>query len=185
VASDETMTASVAGRYASALFDLATEQQSVVAVEADLGRFEAMIAESDDLRSFVRSPVLSAEDQMRALAALLPRAGIEGITANFVLLVARNRRLFVVPDMIRVFRALAARARGEVNAEVVSAQPLSEAHLGALEARLRAMAGKTVVIATRVDPSLLGGLVVKIGSRMIDTSLKTKLASLGAVLKAG
>lgn len=183
MANDETMTASVAGRYASALFDLALEQGAVVGVEADLNTFDRMLTESAELRSFVRSPILSSDDQVRALGAILGRAGVGGITSNFLQLVARNRRLFVVGDMVKTFRVLAARSRGEVSAEVTSAIPLSDAQSATLKAELKAMAGKDVVVSAKVDPSLLGGLVVKMGSRMIDSSLKTKLSSLGAVLK--
>jgi len=184
VATDETMTASVAGRYASALFDLAKEQNSVAAVEADLATFDGLLRASDDLKALVRSPVISANDQEKALAAVLAHANIAGTVANFLGLVAKNRRLFVVSDMIRDFRQIAAKARGEVSAEVTSAQPLTEAQMVALKTTLKASAGRDVVLAAKVDPSLLGGLVVKIGSRMIDSSLKTKLANLSAALKA-
>jgi F-type H+-transporting ATPase subunit delta len=185
VATDETMTASVAGRYASALFDLAKEQNAVALVEADLGKFDSMLAMSEDLRNLVHSPVVSATEQGKALAAVLAKAGVGGTTANFVALVAKNRRLFVIPQMIANFRTLAAKARGEVTAEVTSAQPLTDAQTAALKESLRATAGNNVILATKVDPSLLGGLVVKIGSRMIDSSLKTKLANLSVALKAG
>jgi F-type H+-transporting ATPase subunit delta len=179
------MTASVAGRYASALFDLAKEQNVVSAVEADLEKFDTLLGVSEDLRNLVRSPVVSAGEQGKALAAVLAKAGITGTTANFVALVAKNRRLFVVSDMIRNFRTLAAKARGEVTAEVTSALPLSEAQTAALKETLKSTAGKNVMLATKVDPSLIGGLIVKIGSRMIDSSLKTKLANLSVALKAG
>ena len=185
MATDETMTASVAGRYASALFDLAKEQNGVEAVEADLAKFDGLLSMSDDLRNLVRSPVVSAGDQGKALAAVLSKAGISGTTANFVALVAKNRRLFVIPEMIRNFRTLAAKARGEVTAEVTSAHPLTDAQTTALKETLRSTAGNNVVLATQVDPSLIGGLIVKIGSRMIDSSLKTKLANLSVALKAG
>jgi F-type H+-transporting ATPase subunit delta len=185
VATDETMTASVAGRYASALFDLANEQNNVAAVEADLKRFGSLLDMSDDLRNLVRSPVTSSDEQGKALAAVLAKAGIGGITANFVALVSKNRRLFVIPEMISNFGLLAAKSRGEVTAEVTSAQPLSDAQTQALKETLRASGGKNVILATKVDPSLIGGLVVKIGSRMIDSSLKTKLANLSVALKAG
>lgn len=184
MATDETMTASVAGRYASALFDLASEQNSVAAVEADLKRFDGLLGISEDLRNLVRSPLASSDDQGRALAAVLAKAGIGGITANFVALVAKNRRLFVIPEMIANFSKLAANARGEIAAEVTSAQPLTDAQTQALRETLRASAGKDVILAAKVDPSLIGGLVVKIGSRMIDSSLKTKLANLSVALKA-
>ena len=185
MATDETMTASVAGRYASALFDLAKEQNAVAAVEADLGKFDALLGMSEDLRNLVQSPVVSATEQGKALAAVLAKAGIGGTTANFVALVAKNRRLFVIPQMIANFRTLAAKARGEVTAEVTSAQPLTDAQTAALKESLRASAGNNIILATKVDVSLLGGLVVKIGSRMIDSSLKTKLANLSVALKAG
>ena len=184
MAKDETMTASVAGRYASALFDLASEQKSVAAVEADLKRFDGLLSLSEDLRNLVRSPLTSSDDQGRALAAVLAQAGIGGITANFVALVAKNRRLFVIPEMIANFSKLAANARGEIAAEVTSAQPLTDSQTQALRETLRASAGKDVILAAKVDPSLIGGLVVKIGSRMIDSSLKTKLANLSVALKA-
>lgn len=178
------MTASVAGRYASALFNLATEQNSVAAVEADLKRFDGLLAMSEDLRTLVRSPVASSDDQSKALAAVLAKTGIGGIAANFIALAAQNRRLFVLPEMIANFSKLAADARGEVAAEVTSAQPLTDAQTAALKETLRASAGRDVILAAKVDPSLIGGLIVKIGSRMIDSSLKTKLANLSVALKA-
>jgi F-type H+-transporting ATPase subunit delta len=179
------MTASVAGRYASALFDLAKDQNAVAAVEADLSTFSAMLDMSQDLRSVIKSPVIGADEQGKALSAVLAKAGIGGMAANFIQLVARNRRLFVIPEMIKNFSALAAKDRGEVTAEVTSAMPLTEAQTAALKATLKASASKDVVLAAKVDPSLLGGLIVKIGSRMIDSSLKTKLAGLSIALKAG
>ena len=184
MATDETMTASVAGRYASALFDLAKDQNAVAAVEADLASFESLLAMSPDLGVLVRSPVISSIDQGKALAAVLAKAGIGGIAANFIQLVTRNRRLFVVADMIKNFRELAAKARGEVTAEVTSALPLNEAQTATLKEAPKAQAGQNVVLATNVDPSLLGGLIVKIGSRMIDSSLKTKLSGLSLALKS-
>ena len=185
MATDETMTASVAGRYASALFDLAKEQNAVAAVEADLGKFSAMLDMSEDLHALIKSPVISSGDQGKALTAILAKAGIAGAAGNFIQLVARNRRLFVLPEMIKNFRSLAAKARGEVSAEVTSAMALTEAQTAALKETLKASAGKDVTLVAKVDPSLLGGLVVKIGSRMIDSSLKTKLAGLRVALKAG
>lgn len=175
--------AGVAGRYASALFELANETNSLSAVEADLGKFEALMAMSEDLRRMVRSPVFSADDQTRAIGAVVEKAGIGGLTANFFKLIASNRRLFAAGDMIAAFRALSAKARGEVTAEVTSAVALNDAQIAQLKETLKASVGKDVQLATRVDPSLLGGLVVKIGSRMIDSSLKTKLSGLRTVLK--
>jgi F-type H+-transporting ATPase subunit delta len=176
--------ASVAGRYASALFELAKDEQKIDEVEKDLKTFQALYDESEDLRRMVRSPVIASDDQSRALDALLTKAGVGGLTGNFFKLIARNRRLFSAADMVRAFRALAARARGEVSAEVASAHPLSDAQTAELKAALKATVGKDVTLSTRVDPSLLGGLVVKIGSRMIDSSLKTKLASLKVAMSA-
>lgn len=183
MATDNPIMASMAGRYATALFDLAGEQRQMVEVEADLVKFEQLLDLSDDLRRLVKSPVFSADDQTKAIGAVLDKAGIGGLTANFFRLIARNRRLFAAPDMIKAFRSLAARARGEVQAEVVSAQALSDQQMQQLKDSLRASVGKDVQITAKVDPALLGGLVVKIGSRMIDSSLRTKLNSLKNAMK--
>jgi F-type H+-transporting ATPase subunit delta len=183
VASDDPMMASMAGRYAVALFELAKDQKKFEQVERDLGTFQAMIDGSAEMRRLVLSPVISAEDQSKALASILQMEGISGLTANFLNLLARNRRLFAVSDMIKSFRALLSRERGEVNADVASAHPLSEGQLQQLSDTLRTSIGKNVRIDTRVDPNLLGGLVVKIGSRMIDSSLRTKLNNLKVVMK--
>jgi F-type H+-transporting ATPase subunit delta len=184
VATEEPMMAGVAGRYASALFELATEQGQIADVASNLGKFQAMIDDSPDLARLVRSPVFSADDQLKAITAIVEKAEIGGLAGNFLQLIARNRRLFAAPEMIKSFRSLAARARGEVDAEVVSAIPLTQSQLDALKDTLRATtAGKAVNLDARVDPSLLGGLVVKIGSRMVDTSLRTKLNSLKTRMK--
>lgn len=183
MASDEPIMASVAGRYASALYELASEQRQVAEVERSLVDFQGLIDQSADLRRLIRSPVFSAEEQIRAIAAILASVGIGGLAGNFLLLAARNRRLFAVPDMIESFRVLTARARGEVQAEVASAIALGEAQMQALRATLEAAVGKRVQITSKVDPSLLGGLVVKVGSRMIDNSLRTKLDSLKIAMK--
>lgn len=175
--------ASVAGRYAAALFDLASESGQQAAVEADLTRFQSMLADSQDLNRLVRSPVFSAEDQSRALKAILDKAGIAGLTANFFGLIARNRRLFAAPEMIAAYRMLAAKARGEVDAEVTSASPLNDAQVALLKETLKAAVGKDVQLNALVDPSILGGLVVKIGSRMVDSSIRSKLNSLKTRMK--
>ena len=177
------MMASMAGRYAAALFELAKEERQLPQVEADLKAFQAMLDASADLRRLVRSPVISAEDQAKALTAILGRAGVSGLTANFFKLIARNRRLFAAADMIRDFRALLARERGEVSADVASAHTLTPEQLNALKDALRVQIGKDVQVNTRVDPNLLGGLVVKVGSRMIDSSLRTKLDNLKVAMK--
>ena len=173
----------VAERYASAIFDLATEQSAVQSVESDLRSLQAMIEESEDLRRLVESPVFSAEEQEAAIGAVADRAGIRGLTGNFLRLVARNRRLFALPGMIRAFREMAARQRGEVAADVTSAHPLSASQVEDLKAALRDKLGKIVSLQVAVDPSLLGGLVVKVGSRMIDTSLRTRLMTIRTQLK--
>ena len=183
VASDDPMMASMAGRYAVALFELAKDQKQLEQVERDLGIFQAMIDGSAEMRRLVLSPVISADDQSKALASVLQMEGISGLTANFLNLIARNRRLFAVSDMIKSFRALLSRERGEVNADVASAHPLTQEQLQQLSDTLRTSIGKNVRIDTRVDPNLLGGLVVKIGSRMIDSSLRTKLNNLKVVMK--
>jgi F-type H+-transporting ATPase subunit delta len=183
VTTDEPMMASMAGRYAAALFDLAKEEGQLPRVEGDLKAFQAMLDESADLRRLIRSPVISAEDQSEALDAVLAKAGVSPLTVNFFRLIARNRRLFAVADMIRDFRALLARERGEVSADVASAHPLTAEQLSALKEALRMQIGKEVQVNTRVDPGLLGGLVVKVGSRMIDSSLRTKLNNLKVAMK--
>jgi F-type H+-transporting ATPase subunit delta len=176
--------ASVAGRYASALFELATDEGKVAEVEADLAKFQALGDESADFVRMIRSPVISSEDQEKALGTVLAKAGVGALTVNFFKLLAKNRRLFAAADVVRDFQSLAARARGEVRAEVTAASPLSDAHAANLKAALKASVGKDVTLIQKVDPSLLGGLVVKIGSRMVDSSLKTKLESMKFALKS-
>jgi F-type H+-transporting ATPase subunit delta len=183
VADSTSRISGVAQRYANALFELALEQKSLAEVEKDLARFSSLLAESSDLARLVRSPVFSAEEQTRAVAAVLDKAGIGGLVASFVKVAAGNRRLFVVPDIITGFRRLAAKHRGEVSADVTSAEPLSDKHVADLKAALKSSLGKDVALQTAVDPSLIGGLIVKVGSRMIDGSLKTKLNSLKLAMK--
>ena len=142
-----------------------------------------MLAGSADLKRLIESPVFAAEDQERAISAIVDKAKITGLAANFLRVVARNRRLFAVPGMIRAFRKIAAEHRGEASAEVTSAHALSAAQQAELKATLKSVAGKDVTFNVTVDPSLLGGLIVKMGSRQIDTSLKTKLNSLKLALK--
>ncbi|WP_082733744.1 F0F1 ATP synthase subunit delta [Polycladidibacter hongkongensis] len=173
----------VALRYASALIDLAEEQGALAEVETGLNQLEALLKESEDLDRLVKSPVFSAEVQTKAISAIMDKAGITGLTANFVKLVATNRRLFAIASMIAGFRAQLAARRGEVTAEVTSASELSGEHIAALKEALNASTGKNVNIAAKVDPSLIGGLIVKIGSRMVDTSLRTKLNSLKFAMK--
>ena len=172
------------GRYASALFELAKEQGSVEQIETDLKGLESLLNESEDLRRLVASPVFAAEDQGRALSALLEKVGISGLTANFLQVITRNRRLFAVPQMIKIFVELAAESRGEVTAEVTTAQQLTDELAAELKQTLKNAVGKDVKLDARVDPAILGGLIVKVGSRMIDSSLRTKLTAMKVGLKA-
>jgi F-type H+-transporting ATPase subunit delta len=183
VATDEPLMASVAGRYASALFELAREDGKVAEVEGDLATFQALCDESADFVQMIRSPVISSDDQEKALASVLAKVGVGMLTVNFFKLLAKNRRLFAASDIVRDFQSLAARARGEVRAEVTAATPLSEAQVANLKAALKSSVGKDVTLVQRVDPVILGGLIVKMGSRMVDSSLKTKLESMKIALK--
>ena len=175
--------ATVAGRYANALFELSAEVNLLPAVEADLGRFADMVAESADLARLVKTPVYSASEQAGAVGAVLDRAGIGGLVSNFIRVVAGNRRLFLMPAIIAIFRIMLATHRSEVAAEVTSAEPLSDRHVAALKAALKDSIGKDVALHTQVDPALIGGLIVKVGSRMMDGSLRTKLNSLKLAMK--
>ncbi|SHO59772.1 ATP synthase F1 subcomplex delta subunit [Pseudoxanthobacter soli DSM 19599] len=179
----DSLVSGVARRYATALFELASEAGAIEATEAGLNQFMALVDESADLRRLIESPVFSSDEQVAGVTAVLGAAGIGGIAANFIKLVARNRRLFLAPSMVRAYRALTAAARGETVAEVTSAEPLSSSHVEALKAALGEATGRKIILETSVDPALIGGLVVKLGSRMIDTSLRTKLNSLKLAMK--
>ncbi len=184
MAGEDHIVPGMAGRYATALFDLALEQKALDAVRQDLDRFDALIAESPDLARLVRSPVFGAEEQLKALSAILDKAGIKGIAANFLRVITTNRRLFAVRDMIRGFRALLARHRGEVTAQVTVAEQLSEKNRDALKSALKSVTGgKDIDLAVDVEPGIIGGLIVKIGSRMIDSSLRTKLNAIKFAMK--
>jgi F-type H+-transporting ATPase subunit delta len=174
----------VAGRYALALFSLATESRDTDGVAAALATFDRLIAESPDLQRLVRSPVFSAAEQLKGLTPILERAGIAGVAANFIKLVAAKRRLFAIRDMIAQYGKLNDAFRGVTRAEVTSAVPLSDANVAALKDSLRAVSGgKDVELTAKVDPSIIGGLVVKLGSRMVDGSLKTKLNAIRTRMK--
>jgi F-type H+-transporting ATPase subunit delta len=183
VAGENPIISGMAGRYATALFELALESNAVDSIETDLQRFDELLAESADLTRLVRSPVFTAEVQARALAAVLERAGVEGLAARFLMVVAANRRLFAVRDIVRAYAALVTRHRGEVAAEVTVAEPLSAGRLAEIKDTLDAVTGKDVKVAVEIDPSIIGGLVVKLGSRMVDSSLRAKLNSLKHVMK--
>ena len=175
----------VAQRYASALFELAQSENKVDAVERDLEAFSEMLKGSDDLKRLVRSPVFSADEQFQAISRIVDKAGMTGIAGNFIKVVGRNRRLFAVPDMIRAFRRLAADHRGETSAEVTVAHELSAAQRKELASTLKGIVGKDVALDVSVDETLLGGMIVKVGSRQIDTSLRTRLLNMKQALKAG
>jgi F-type H+-transporting ATPase subunit delta len=173
----------LAGRYAVALFQLAEEQNTLDAVADDLHNLRRLIEESADLERLIRSPVLSRDEQARGLGAIGDRAGFDQLTKRFLGLLAHKRRLFALPEVIDAYDALVAEHKGEVAGEVVSAVPLSAAQLQSVQQHLSAAAGQTVKLATAVDPNLLGGLVVRVGSRMIDASIRSKLRQLELALK--
>ncbi len=173
----------LAERYATALFELATEGKALDQVEQDLLRLDQMIRESADLRRLVRSPAISRNDQARAMAALAAAAEMHDLTRRFAGLLSRNRRLFALPGVIRAFRDILAERRGETAAEVISAKKLTQTQLKAISAALKRITGSDVALADRVDPGLLGGLIVKVGSQMVDSSLRTKLQRLRLAMK--
>jgi F-type H+-transporting ATPase subunit delta len=184
VAGEDPTISGMAGRYATALFELALEDKAVDQVRKDLDSFDALVAGSPDLDRLVRSPVFGADEQAKALAAVLDKAGIKGLAAKFLQVIARNRRLFAVRGMIRAFRALVARHRGEVTAEVTVAEALSDANLDALKGAIKNVTGgKDIDFNVNVDPAIIGGLIVKVGSRMVDTSLRTKLNAIKIAMK--
>lgn len=180
----ESIVSGMAGRYASALFSLAQEQNATDAVSRDLEAFDGLLNESSDLRRLVRSPAFSAQEQTKALTAVLERAGIGGLVAKFLRLVASKRRLFAIADMIAGYRSLLDRAHGVTRAEITVAEPLGEEHLATLKQALREASGaRSVAVAVKVDPAIIGGLIVKLGSRMVDGSLRTKLNSIRTRMK--
>jgi F-type H+-transporting ATPase subunit delta len=180
---NEPIVSGMAGRYATALFEVALEQRALDAIRADLDRFDALVVASEDLQRLVRSPVFTADEQNKVLAAIAEKAEIGGLARNFLHLVTAKRRLFAIREMIRAYRALVARHKGETRAEVTVAEPLSETHLNALKSALKSATQKEVALDLRVDPAILGGLIVKLGSRMVDSSLKTKLNSIKLAMK--
>jgi F-type H+-transporting ATPase subunit delta len=173
----------VAERYAGALFELAKEKNEIGETEAALVRFLDALHNSADLHRFVRSPVFSGGDQLHGLTSVLKTAGIEGLVKDFLLVLVKNRRLFAVETIIKSFQQLAARERGEVEAEVISAHPLTDAQAKDLTGTLQQKFGKSPKLTVTVDKSLLGGLILKVGSQMIDTSLRTKLKNLEKAMK--
>lgn len=180
---ESSLVSGLAGRYATALFDLALADKQTDATAAALDQVGALIDSSADLSRMIRSPVIARAEQSKAMMALLAKAGIGGLAAKFVGLITANRRLFLLPDMIRGFRVLLSQHKGEVAGEVISAKPLAPAQVDALRQRLAKVAGRDVRLSTRVDPAILGGLVVRLGSRMVDSSLRTKLFNLQNAMK--
>lgn len=183
LAGEDTSLSGLAGRYAIALLDLADEQKQLDAVAGDLGGLKAVIAKSEDLRRLIRSPLFSRDQQAKAIAAVLDKGGIGALTRRFVLVVARNRRLFALPQMIDAYLAELARRRGEVTARVTSAVELSDGQRQALVESLKSEIGAKVQVEVTVDRSLIGGLIVRVGSRMIDSSLRSKLQRLQLSMK--
>lgn len=183
VADTSPLISGVAERYASSLFELALEAGKVDAVSAALNGFDALIGESEDLKRLVQSPVFSAEDQVNAISAIADKLGVDALVVNFLKVVAGNRRLFALPGMIKAFAQIAAAHRGEITADVTSAHALSAEQESELKAALKSVTGKDVALVVTVDPAILGGLIVKVGSRQIDTSLRTKLSTLKLALK--
>ena len=173
----------ISGRYATALFELAQEDGSVAQVEQDLTTLESALADSADLRDLISSPVYSRTDQQNAMRALAKAMGLGNTVSNGLELMASRRRLFVLPEVIRGVKALAADARGEVTAEVTSAKPLTKAQTEALAASLKSSFGRDVTLNTTVDEKIIGGLIVKVGSKMIDTSIRSKLAAMKNAMK--
>jgi F-type H+-transporting ATPase subunit delta len=183
VASDTSLAAGLAGRYATALYELADEAKQLDAVAADLARIRAMIDESEELRRMMSSPLISRAQQAKSIDALVEQAGIGDLTRRFVRTVAGNRRLFGLRSVIDAFNRMLAERRGELTAEVTSAKPLSPQQAEAVNAALRGAVGRKVSMDLKVDPKLLGGLRVKVGSRLVDASLASKLQRLQLAMK--
>ena len=173
----------ISGRYASALFDLAIEQGNLDEVESDLLALDSMIADNDDLARLVKSPVMSREDQERAMGAVLERGGAGHLVRQFVRLVSKNRRLFVLSKMVIDFQTLLADYRGQSTAYVTSAIPLKDEQRKRIQAQLAEIVGREITLSTDVDSELLGGLLVRIGSKMLDSSLRTKLQKMQTAMK--
>lgn len=183
MAGEDPIISGMAGRYATALFELAIEANALDSVSADLGRLDALIADNGDMMRLVRSPVFSSEDQLKALSAVLDKIGISGLAARFFKVVASNRRLFAVRDMIRAYRALVSRHKGEVSARVTVAEMPSDRRIAEVKDALKAVTGKDVALDIEVEPAIIGGLIVQLGSRMVDGSLRTKLNAIKHAMK--
>jgi F-type H+-transporting ATPase subunit delta len=183
LASEATGVSGLAERYAAALFDLSDERRILDETAANLRELSGMLRASAELSRLIRSPILSREEQGKAIAALAERAGFSPVVRDFLAVVARNRRLFAVPAMIEAYLEKLAERRGEITAEVAAAQPLSTAQLDLLREHLRRKFGRQVAIDVRIDPGLIGGVIVKLGSRMVDASVRSKLQRLQMAMK--
>lgn len=183
MSSDIAGASGLAGRYATALYELADADKALDAVAADLAGLATAIDTSEDMTRLIRSPVISRADQEMAMDAVLVKAGVHDLTRKFIGTVAANRRLFALPAMIKQFQAVLASRRGEVTAEVVSAHKLTAAQMKSIEAELKKAVGSKVAVNASVDEKLLGGLVVKVGSRMFDSSVRSKLQQLSIAMK--
>ena len=175
--------ASLAGRYASALFDLARDQRQIESVGNSLEGLSQALVDSKDFAELVESPLVSRDEASKAFSAIAPQLGLDPITANFLGVLARNGRKNQLRPVIRAFRRLAAEHRGETVAEVVTARPLNDDQIAQLKQQLRTRAGRDVNIDAQVDASILGGIVVKLGSQQIDASIRTKLNRLASAMK--
>ncbi|MEQ1688027.1 MAG: F0F1 ATP synthase subunit delta, partial [Sphingopyxis sp.] len=177
------MQASLAGRYARALFDLAVEGKTLSVVEASVARVGEALTGSDDLKALVSSPVVSRSVAARAIAATAAALELDALTTKFLGVLATNRRLAKLGDIVRAFASLTAAHRGETSADVTSAHPLSDTQIAALGANLKQRLGRDVTVNLIVDPAILGGLVVKVGSRLVDSSIRTRLNTLANAMK--
>jgi F-type H+-transporting ATPase subunit delta len=175
--------ASLAGRYALALFELARDERQLESVGVSLGALRQALADSDDFSTLTTSPLLGRDETAKAVAATAEAMALDPLTRNFLGVLARNRRLAQLGNVIRAFNLLAARHRGEITAEITSARPLDDDQVDALKANLRNRMGRDIAVDLNVDPAILGGLVVKIGSEMIDGSIRTKLNNLAQAMK--
>jgi F-type H+-transporting ATPase subunit delta len=175
VAAEHAHEAGLAGRYALAIFELAQEERAVETVAADFAALKQLMEKSPELTRLIRAPVFSREEQAAGMNGVLHRMEAAPLTRRFILLLASKRRLFALADIVRAFGSLVAKQKGEMSAQVTSARPLSADETSELKSILRSKLSKDVILETRLDPSLLGGLIVKVGSRMIDSSLRTKL----------
>lgn len=182
-ATGATVVSGIAERYALALLDLADDKKQLDSVADDLRSLKKVLDESDDLRRLIRSPMFDREQQTAAMSSILEKSGTGELVRRFVIIVARNRRLFALPQMIAAYLAELARRRGEVTAEVVTARALSEAQEAALTQSLKSMLGGKVQVESKIEPDLIGGLVLRVGSRMYDSSLRTKLQKLQLAMK--